>query len=302
MCGVLKMNNKHYKHYADGEITMYGNSCKIEENTTGLTEKQKWEMYSYRLHKGLKQPKPPTRKSGDIKAFSKKARLRLMKKLFRFDFKSKNDLYFVTLTYPGRYPEERETYKNDLDVFRKRLKRKFGEISYIWRLEAQKRGAPHYHFILYFEDDKPSLEKLKKWVSQNWYQVVQRLWEEKDEKHLRAGTNCKKVNNFRHAIAYVSKYMAKVEQDKLIDQGRYWGASRNWEDKLAKSSLEGEKLIVFRRLIRKYVNKTNRFLAQKISSCANIEVFLPQGFILKAFFWAKHHKDILQEVNIRLPG
>jgi len=160
-----------------------------------------------------------------------------------------------------------QVYKSDLDVFFKRLKRQYGKLEYIWRLEAQKRGAPHYHLVLHFED-KPKLEALKKWVSKNWFEVVQRLWRKRDEKHLRAGTNCKKIDQYGQMIAYVSKYMAKVEgQDSLLDQGRYWGASRNWDDQLATEKLSGQKYMTFLRVLRRYLHRTNKKLAKKIYKC-----------------------------------
>jgi hypothetical protein len=295
------MDNQHYKYLAKGKVTMYGNSVKIEENTAGLTERQKRAINRERLKHQRVKKDPPKREKGDIKAFSKKARLRLLKKLNRFDFKAKGLPFFITLTYPQRYPEDSRTYKNDLDVFRKRLKRRFGDMEYIWRLEAQKRGAPHYHFIIYFED-RPSLGVLKEWVSKNWFEVVQRKWRKRDEKHLKAGTNCKEVDRYRQMVVYVSKYMTKVEQDSLLDQGRYWGASRNWGDKLASEPLEGRELIEFRRLVKRYISNSSKYMAQKVTKCANIELFLPQEFITNAYLWVKFGKQMMAESKPLLPG
>ncbi len=174
-----------------------------------------------------------------------------------------------------------------MDIFLKLLKRKYGEIEYIWRLEAQKRGAPHYHLIIYFYHE-PDLGKLKKWVSLNWYEVVQRFWEEKDEKHLQAGTNCKKVDNYLSMISYVSKYMTKTDQDKLLDQGRYWGASRNWGDLIASDELNGYEMIKFRRLLRNYPSKVNPYMAKKVRDFPNIEVFVSQRFIIDAYIWSRY--------------
>ena len=302
MLGGATMDNLHYRNLAEGKITMYGNSVKIEENIAGLTDKQKREMHEERLMHQHYKHKPPERQKGDIKTFSKKARLRLLKRLNRFDFKNKGMPYFVTLTYPKRYPKDRQVYKGDLDVFFKRLKRKFGKLEYIWRLEAQKRGAPHYHLVLYFEDE-PDIETLKKWVSRNWYEVVQRLWEEKDEKHLRAGTNCKDVDNFRQMISYVSKYMAKVEgQDSLLNQGRYWGASKNWDDELASEKLKGRKYIKFLRVLRRYLERTNKKLAKKVYKCQNLELFLPRELIMMAYLWAKDGEEMMAQSKPLLPG
>lgn len=108
------------------------------------------------IFKKVKQTElnPPERKEGDITSFSKKSRLNMLKKLNKVDFQSGKKPLFVTLTYPGIYPTKRERYKRDLDVFLKRMKREFGEVAYMWRLESQKRGAPHYHLIVYTTKNK----------------------------------------------------------------------------------------------------------------------------------------------------
>lgn len=122
---------------------------------------------------------------------------------------------FITLTYPQEYPHEREIYKGHLDTWCKRLLRFAPEVSCIWRLEWQKRGAPHYHLLAFgraFID--------KDWVATSWYEVVgssQRV-------HLLAGTEIRAVRSWHGVLHYAAKYMAKpVDQDAPKYQGRYWG-------------------------------------------------------------------------------
>ncbi|MDZ7659639.1 hypothetical protein [Fodinibius sp.] len=281
---------KHYRHFSDATITLIGNSCQIKDNISGLSEKEKRSIKFYRNMVGLgrfkKVNQPPKREAGDIKGFSRKSRLRLLKKTNRVDHENKSKPYFVTLTYPERYPVDREEYKSDLDTFLKRLKRAAGDVEYLWRLEAQKRGAPHYHLLLYIERDI-NLSLFKKWVSQNWFEVVQRNWDIKDGKHLRAGTNCKRINDFRQASYYVSKYMAKTDDEKLKNQGRYWGASRGWEDFIAEDKLEGKELIIFRRIIRNYLKRKSPAMARKVARGGSIEIWAPKSFIIRAYLYSK---------------
>ncbi|MDZ7689640.1 MAG: hypothetical protein U5K69_00475 [Balneolaceae bacterium] len=72
---------------------------------------------------------------------------------------------------------------------------------------------------------------------------------------LKAGTQCKRLKDHRQVVYYISKYMAKEDDEKLKNQGRYWGASVNWEDFLAEDKLEVEELIVFRRLLKNYLKR-----------------------------------------------
>jgi hypothetical protein len=281
---------QHYRYLADATITLIGNSCQIKENLSGLSSKQEWDIEFYRHLVGLgrfrKINEPPKREPGDITGFSRKSRLRLLKKVNRVDHENKSDPYFVTLTYPEKYPVKREEYKSDLETFLKRLKRAAGDLEYLWRLEAQKRGAPHYHLLLYIERDI-NLSLFQEWVSENWYEVAQRNWDLKDEKHLEAGTNCKKIEDFRQVSYYVSKYMAKEDDEKLKDQGRYWAASSGWEDFIASDKLEGEELIWFRRLLNRYLKRKSPAIAKKVANGGNIEVWAPKDFIIKAYLWSK---------------
>ncbi|GAA5522331.1 helitron helicase-like domain-containing protein [Aliifodinibius salicampi] len=284
------MHNRDYRYLADAEITLIGNSCIIKENISGLSGKEKTQLKFYRHHCGkhhhFKPKNPPTREAGDITDFSRKSKLRLLKKTNRVDHENKSNPFFITLTYPEKYPEKREEYKRDLDTYFKRLKRAFGNLEYLWRLEAQKRGAPHYHLLIYFENEI-NIEVLKKWTSRNWFEVVQRNWDIKDLKHLKAGTNCKRIKEYRQVVYYVSKYMAKEDEERLKNQGRYWGVSTGWEDFIASDKLEGKELIWFRRLLSRYLKRKNKYMSDKVAKGGSIEIWAPKKFIIKAFLWSK---------------
>lgn len=210
----------------------------------------------------------------------------MLKKANRVDHQNKSNPYFITLTYPKKYPKEREEYKSDLDTFLKRLKRSYGNLEYLWRLEAQRRGAPHYHLLVYFEK-KVHVKQLIEWVSKNWYEVAQRKWKIKCEEHRERGTNCRYVKQYRQVMYYISKYMAKEDDTKLKNQGRYWGASRGWEDFIAEDKLQGRELIVFRRLLSNYLKRVNPYMAKKVKKGGNIEIWAPKQFVINAFLWSK---------------
>jgi len=151
---------------------------------------------------------------GKIKGFSRASRRRLMEKVAQL----RRDLIplFVTLTYPSLYPSGSREYKRHLDNFRRRMVRKFPGCGVIWRLEFQKRGAPHYHLLVW----GVSYVELLIWVSKAWYEVVG----SGDEKHLRAGTRVEWIRSWRGVWSYVSKYVAKVgDGEDELEVGRWWG-------------------------------------------------------------------------------
>lgn len=155
-------------------------------------------------------------KRGVVKGFSNSSRRRLLRLVSSVDLKRKP--VFVTLTYPGEFPFNPRLWKRHLDTFIKRLGRKFGQVSGVWKLEAQERGAPHYHMLIWGVE----YSDLISFVSSNWYEVVG----SGDENHLRAGTRVEIVRSHRGVLSYASKYLGKVEQPmiELWDMvGRYWG-------------------------------------------------------------------------------
>ncbi len=172
----------------------------------------------------------------------------------------------------------------DLDVFIKRIKSHFTHFEYLWKLEAQKRGAPHYHLLLFFEQ-VPNLQYLKHWISKNWYEVVHRDLDEKDEKHLKAGTNVKRVKGAKHLVYYMSKYISKEETTPMVNQGRFWGCSRDWGLFVAERVLTGEQLLHFKRIIKKFVERSNKYYSRKITQMPTFEVFIDHRISIRALEW-----------------
>lgn len=289
-------SNRTFKEEIGGRVEVWGNSCKIDSNIKPylFQEQSVWyrEYNEYDHFDGVVRKKksqdysPPTRKKGDIKGLSKDSRRRLIKRVNKVDYQNREMPYWVTLTYPKRFPTEGKEYKADLDTFLKRLKRKFGDVEYIWRLEFQKRGAPHYHLILFLPEWEGKINYLRKWVSKSWYEVAQRFWDEKDEKHLKAGTNCKRIKNYRQLISYVSKYMGKCDDQVTGNPGRVWGASTNWGDHIGSVVISGKGLVRFIRIIRGYIkSQGSRKMAKYMAKNPNTEVFIPWSVVVRALDW-----------------
>jgi hypothetical protein len=66
-------------------------------------------------------------------------------------------------------------------------------------MEYQKRGAPHFHLILF---NTPWLKK--EWIQESWGEVV---------RESRPFTRIERVYNHRNMVSYAAKYCAKVGRD-----------------------------------------------------------------------------------------
>jgi len=145
---------------------------------------------------------------------------------------------FLTLTFPASFPSGLVA---NHDFLRKYLQ--FGKrrgYRFIWRLEAQLRGAPHYHILVF----KGSADKFdsdlmrKKWIS---YMIA---WNKEQKRKNRSKVKDIKIRAYLYeplsdsdmhkVFLYVSKYCAKYKQcpvDKKTGEiysnafvtGRQWG-------------------------------------------------------------------------------
>lgn len=154
----------------------------------------------------------------------------------------------VTLTYPGDWEAvapDGASVKRHMVLWRKRFQREYGEPArYIWKLEFQRRGAPHIHLWM-----APPISPgrsgrgFAKWLSETWAQVVDHPDAEQKARHLLAGTaidvrsGLKACDPKRLAIYFTKHSSPNVSGDKEYQHivpelwrqpgrgpGRFWGA------------------------------------------------------------------------------
>ena len=162
----------------------------------------------------------------EITMFSKKSRRRLA------FVASNTDVVFrtmLTLTYPLEYPSDGKTVKKHFHAFLSWLRRDTGGTSYLWFLEFQKRGAPHFHILISMPmpssvADRSAFRLRMSWT---WYRLVG----SGDLKHFAAGCRAARIRNKEGARNYTVKYAWKMKQKTIPKEyrnvGRLWGASRN---------------------------------------------------------------------------
>lgn len=154
-----------------------------------------------------------------ITAFSPRARNNLLKKLFSL---SQQPSIFITLTYPQYFPADSHEWKRHLDNFRRVFMEKFPSSWFYWKLEPQRRGAPHYH-LLGNLGEEINLHLLRKYIANLWFAVC----DTGDFRHLCAGTSVEQLSPSAKGIqAYTSKYIGKVDTTLYAGwahPGRFWG-------------------------------------------------------------------------------
>ena len=217
---------------------------------------------------------------GRISGFSKAARWRMKLRVNKMKLpKGEAGLpSFVTLTYPGDdYSHDSKTWKRDLDTLFKRMKRKFPLSSAIWKLEPQKRGAPHFHLLVWgVNDDRVMADlHLMQWLPAVWHTIVG----SSQAAHLVRGVLVKSVWSWGGIQSYLSKYMSKLPDGELSSDweypGRWWGvfssANIPWGTCVRIPLPLAESKIMIRRL-RKYAGIKGRDFSSSLTIiCRNAD-------------------------------
>lgn len=187
---------------------------------------------------------------GAVAGFSAGSRRRLMRVLASINQAAVPHMpLFLTLTYPATWDADPKRWKRDLEVFGKRLRRYFPTLAYIWRLEFQERGAPHFHLLCFGVRHIPYLL-----VARWWYEVVG----SNDAAHLKAGTEVRRVRSWRGVMSYAAKYMSKVAAASVElpeHVGRWWGVVGLLPIEYASRSMSFHQFYTLRRWLRRYIER-----------------------------------------------
>jgi len=148
---------------------------------------------------------------GKVAGFSKPSRRRLLHLFARLEVKGVRCV-FLTLTFNSQ--DSAVEGKKVFRRFRERLRRRFPNTSFVWRLERQVRGAVHFHLVLFNFPYVPQ-KTLQSW----WEQCTQ---EDTSIVHV------KLLRGKRRVFYYISKYCAKPSGEVLpsLDNSTYLHAKR----------------------------------------------------------------------------
>lgn len=158
-------------------------------------------------------PEPSPR--GEIHGFSRASRKRMIRDCAKM---GKAIPIFATLTYPDVWPADPAVWKSDLATWWKRVTRKKPSLGAFWRLEPQKRFAPHYHLLIYDKSGKrPFLPK--KWIADSWAEIT--------NGNPAACSRIESLKSHRGGMFYAAKYCAKLPEGEYPEgwdnAGKHWG-------------------------------------------------------------------------------
>jgi hypothetical protein len=195
-------------------------------------------------------------KRGKVTEFSAAARRRLKETFGMFERSALALAHVVTLTYPAEFPapDDHQVYKRHLHTFQQALRRRWAECSGVWKLEFQKRGAAHYHLIL-FGLEAASIEEIRAWFRESWYRIAHKG----DKNEGVAGTQVDTVKSAGGIMSYLAKYLSKGDQTMPGNfTGRYWGKHNEKDLPLAEiteTEVSAEQANRIRRVARRKVQK-----------------------------------------------
>lgn len=172
---------------------------------------------------------------GNVREYSKRSVKTMRRRLFGINRDQAEKLgykcFFVTLTYPKVWPKSGDKIKRDLDVFIKRWRRRYGRSFCVWKLEEQKRGAPHYHLLIFTKDaDGHDRQRLNEWIAEDWPEIIfqdKSQWEWTDGLRTKQPTRkdkkkAKSVTSRKESVEYV----ADLHDDRIMDYVMKYSAKR----------------------------------------------------------------------------
>ncbi|WP_394328664.1 rolling circle replication-associated protein [Mycobacterium avium] len=229
-----------------------------------------------RIKAGRDVPDPSGRA---ITEWSRKSRAAMCRTFAELDYtpmvESGRVPAMVTLTYPGDWESvapDGASVKRHMMLWRKRFQREWGEPArYIWKMEFQRRGAPHIHLWM----APPytvgrSGRRFSEWLSQEWAEVVAHPDPEQRTRHLRAGTAIDSLNGLRacdpkRLAIYFTKHsspnrLGDKEYQHIVPEawrrpgrgpGRFWGV-HGLERATAVVEIAQDAYLTARRIIRRW--------------------------------------------------
>ena len=224
----------------------------------------------------------------EITSFSRASRRRMLLTLNSVNISKYPDLpLFLTLTYPANYPTDPAVYKRHLDNFFKRFSRRYPYSAAIWRLEFQRRGAPHYHMLIFVDhrDYHNNMQQsLELWAVDAWREVINTNC----AMHKIYGVDVAQLNDYKAVVSYCSKYMAKPadspdDNDYALAVGRYWGV-HNREYliiDMVRVVISDDEFYRLRRLLRRYQHARQAYVPVCYGKAQGVSIFAPEAFVCR---------------------
>jgi hypothetical protein len=223
----------------------------------------------------------------EVTSWSGKSRANMVRTFSSLDWSPVHDLAeagrvaaMATLTYPGSWEvvaPDGKAVKRHMRALRRRYRRAWGEsVIGMWKLEFQRRGAPHVHIFMVPPHGRAGGRAagaglaFRYWLSVVWADIVDHPDPLEYQKHLAAGTavdyaEALKCTDPKRLAVYFSKhgqYRDKEYQHNVPElwqapgagPGRFWGY---WGVKplVAAVELSGSDYVLAARIMRRYASR-----------------------------------------------
>lgn len=203
-------DKKYFKNYFDKELLVgsYRRKAVISGNIIEVYEYENDIIFGYEDNRKNSKGRNSVANDDDKEKNREKVLSRARKDLRRLiNCNIEKYSKFLTLTFADNI-QDLDYSNNEFKKFIKRVNYKYGiKLKYSAVIEFQKRGAIHYHVVLYNLIQRVNVKEL------------QEVW----------GNGFIKINsidNVDNVGAYVCKYMTKTDDDRLVGRKMYFN-SRN---------------------------------------------------------------------------
>lgn len=152
----------------------------------------------------------------------------------------------------------------------------------IWKKEWQRRGAPHFHGLLYLSSGESPFV-CKDWIAVNWAEVTGDV----SDAHIASGTRVEALRSPNGGKFYCAKYMGKDQSIPLgVDTGRLWGvlARKNLPVVFDEKELTKREVAAYRLVVSSLQSSA---WARRIFSKSDFTVESPVGFDGKNVVWER---------------
>jgi len=184
---------------------------------------------------------------------------------------------FVTLTYPAEWPGDWKVWKSHLNHFAVWLRRKFRFASFVWKLEPQDRGAPHFHLMIFGVPHLPHAV-----LATAWWNIVGSGCLD----HLAAGTSIEAMRSGKGVMWYCAKYIGKEVEGAFVGVGRFWGVVGRGMLPVGQV-IEGFTTPYVATQIRRLFRRLRRAAGcRKLKIPVRVYSENPEGLLVRAMDWA----------------
>lgn len=169
---------------------------------------------------------------GRIAGFSGDSRERLLRRAVSLPWEEAvgpGGIGMVTFTYPQVFPTDGQLAKAQLKRMYERWRARYAKPKGMWKMEFQRRGAPHFHCFVGLPEPE---DDLRAWLLGQWYEVVgsgdeRHLYNGVDISRWRWGTlgeNRSRVGEYfaRHGAKGWKSYQNRVPEG-YVSPGQFWG-------------------------------------------------------------------------------